>query len=90
MICNENFFLFWCLTLNLRAKLLCSPPKSVYTPQARHTGAGPTTGTMLTKPTKSAQPNKLIVSFVPALPSLNPMPTDLACYAYRPCLLSLY
>ena len=90
-ICNEDFFLlFWSLILNLRVKLLCTPPKIVYAPQARYTVAGPTTGTILTKPTKSAHPNKLIVSIVPTLPSLLAMPTDLACYAYRPCLLYLY
>ena len=44
---------------------------------------------MLTKPKKSAQPDKLTVSIMPTLPSLHAMPanlcamlTDLACYAY--------
>ena len=68
--------------MTLRAKLLCPPPKIVYTPQMRYTAARPTTGTMLTKPTKSTQPNKLIVFIVPTMPSLPAIPTDLACYAY--------
>ena len=59
-------------------------------PPKRATRHRATTGTMLTKPAKSAQPNKLIVSIVPTLPSLPAMPTDLAYYAYRPCLLCLY
>ena len=86
---KKFFLLFWSLTLLLRAKLLCTPQKIVYAPQARYTGAGPAIGTMLTKSTKNAQPNKLIVSIVPTLPSLPAMRTDLACYAYRPCLLCL-
>ena len=52
-------------------------------PQARYFGAGPTA--MPTEPTKSAQPNKLIVSIMPTLlvlPATPTMPTDLACYAY--------
>ena len=90
-ICNEDFFLlFWLLTLTLKAKLLCTSPKIVYAPKARYTGAGPTIGAMLTKPAKSAHPNKLIVCIVPTLPSSPAMPTDLACFAYRPCLLCLY
>ena len=87
----KHFFLiFWSLTLTFRAKLLCTPPKIAYAPQVRYIGAGPTTGTMLTKPSKSVQPNKLIVSILPILPSLPAMPTNLACYDYRPCLLCLY
>ena len=46
------------------------PSKNCSCPQARYTGAGLTTGTMLTKPTKSAQPNKLTVSITPTLLSL--------------------
>ena len=57
-------------------KLLCTPPKIVYAPQARYTGDGPTTSTMLTE---SAEPNKLIVFFVLTLASLPAMPTDIAC-----------
>ena len=40
---------------------------------------------MRTKPTKSAQPNKLTASIIPtllALPAMPTMPTDLAYYAY--------
>ena len=84
------FLLFRSLTLTLRAKLLWIPPKIGYAPQARYTGSAPTTDTMLTKPTKSAKPNKLIESIVSNLPFLPAMPTNLACYAYRPCLLCLY
>ena len=69
-------------TPNLRAKLLCALPKIVYALKARNTGSGPTTGIMLTKLTKSPQPNKLTVSIMPPLLSLAAMPTDLACNAY--------
>ena len=57
-------FSFLVLNPDLRAKLLCTFPNSAYAPKARYTGAGPTTGTMLTKPTKSAQPNMLTMSFM--------------------------
>ena len=50
-------------------------------PQARYTGALPTT-TMPTKPTQFALPNKLTVSITPTLPALPAVPTDLTCYAY--------
>ena len=91
-ICNEDFFLllFWSLTLTLRAKLLCTPPEIVYALQVRYTDAGSTTGTMLTKPSKSAQPNKQIVPIVPTLPSLPAMPTDFAYYGYNYCLQCPY
>ena len=58
-------------------------------PQERNTGAGTTIGTIFIKRTKSAQPNKVIVSIMPTLPFLPALPADLACYAYRPCLLCL-
>ena len=51
-------------------------------PQERYTGAGPTTGTMLTKPTKSAWPDKPTASIMPTLPSSPAMTRDLAYYAY--------
>ena len=87
----KTFFSF-ILVFNpeFEGKITLHPSKNCLCPQARYTVAGPTTGTILTKPTKSAHPNKLIVSIVPTLPSLLAMPTDLACYAYRPCLLYLY
>ena len=77
----KTFFFFWPLTPTLRAKLLCGFPKMVFVPNVRNTGTGPSTGAMLTKPTKSTQPKKLPVPIMPSLLSLHVMPLDLACYA---------
>ena len=39
----------------------------------------PGLGTTVSKPTKSAHPNKLTVSIIPTLLSLPAMPTNLSC-----------
>ena len=62
------FFFLWSLTPTLRAKLLGSPPKIICAPETRYSGARP--ATMLTKPTKSGQPNKLTLSIMPTLPAM--------------------
>ena len=63
------FFFLWSLTPTLRAKLLGSPPKIICAPETRYSGARP--ATMLTKPTKSGQPNKLTLSIMPTLPAIT-------------------
>ena len=78
-ICDEDFFfILWSLTPTLSAKLLCVLPKIVYVLKVHNTGSKPTTGTVLTKPAKSAQSNKLSVFIMPTLLFLPAMPTDLA------------
>ena len=77
----KTFYFLWSLAPTLRVKLLCTLTKIVYASKARNPGTGSTTGVMLTKPTKSAQPTKLTASIKPFLLSLPAMLTDLACLA---------
>ena len=75
----KTFFFFLVFNPDFEDKITLCPSKNCLRPQACKTGAGPTTGTVLTKPTKSAQPSKLTVCIMPTLLSLPAMPTDLAC-----------
>ena len=68
--------------MTLRPKLVCALPKIVYAPQERYNSTGSFIGAMLTKPTKSARPDKPTVSIMPTLPSSSAMTRDLAYYAY--------
>ena len=79
------FFFFEGFNLDFEAKISLRSSQNCLYPQERYTGAGPTTGTMLTKPTKSARPDKPTVSIMPTLPSSPAMTRDLAYYAYTGC-----
>ena len=72
----KTFFFLWFLTPTLMAKLLCVFPKLFMPPKRATLTANLLPAAMLTKPTKSAQPNKLTVSIMLTLLSLPAMPTD--------------
>ena len=57
----KTFFPFLVFNPDFEGKITLRTSKIVYAPQVRYTGAEPTTGTMLTKPTKSSKSNKLTV-----------------------------
>ena len=83
----KTFFLSLVFNPDLEGKITLHLSKNCLFPQsAQHAGAGPTTSTVLTKPTKSARSNKLTAFIMPIFLSFF---ARSACSPYLQCLKTL-